>query len=68
MIYANKEVLQRAQVEAWKEKTPYYVAPDNNGKRSLETVPEGNYVPDVKGRMGISAGRFPSVKGADLFY
>lgn len=37
-------------------------------KRSLTTVPDGNHVPETTVWLGISAKRFPNVKGADILY
>lgn len=68
MIYASRKTLENAKKKAWKMEKPYYEAPESDGKRSLETSPAGNYVPEVKDGLGISAKRFPNIKGADLFY
>lgn len=68
MIQVSREVLRDAQKEAWKLEEPYYKAPESDGQRSLETSPDGNYVSEIKGGLGISAGCFPSIKGADMFY
>lgn len=68
MIYASKKALDNAKRKAWKMPKPYHEASESDGKRSLETSPEGNYVPEINGGLGISAKRFPNIKGADLFY
>lgn len=69
MNYANNEILKKAHEEVWQEQEEEsYALPNSDGERSLETLPTGNTIPKVNVGIGISADRFPSVKGADLIY
>lgn len=62
MMYADKTVLAKARNAALDE-DEFDIPPQNDGKKSLETVPFGNMVPKVKFGAGISANSFSNVKG-----
>lgn len=71
MLYASRDELENAKKKAWKLQIPGQALPprDHSIYSYAPEVEQGECeVPKIGEGLGISAKRFPNIKGATLFY